>query len=459
MHKIIGESLHVQEKKEILGFTESTCHKGFKEYVYGNPKKVLVALSECLTVELQLLMLDKLQSVFSKEEISKSQILGRYTGDFLNIKKRNKDMQLKFLVDFSRNENINGCKVLGYEIDNLYSNELGFDRKNGYLFMNDKNFRICHRIDGKSEIVVIHFSSILQIKFSSKIELEIRSRDKKIIKIKFKYNQDLTKIKERIGCIFYQFVVEEAFDFTVENESKARNIEINDDHKELNNVNASKAEISEENLKSGKAISMKETCSKNYNKNISDLIRKEDAVDESNKLNCQTSDVVKTYGSLHTEQILKDDDSCSMSISSNSSKSVNSKRISKQLYSDFKEKRKGKRCNAKRNLLDLVDKISFATESPSPKKLSRSSTKSRKIKRLKSWNKREKVRTSSRACKKKITSLRFKKEALFGSVANQIKECYRTKLEWIDTVCRMLKRDAKASKEKMMSMHIYKLCN
>lgn len=245
MHKIMGESLHIQEKKEILGFTENTCHKGFKEYVYDNPKKVLTALSECLTVELQLLMLDKVQSVFSKEEISKNQILGRYTGDFLNIKKKNKDMQLKFLVDYFRNENINECKVLGYDIDNLYCNELGFNRKNGYLFMNDKNFRIYHRIDGKSEIVVIHFSSIVQIKFSSKIELEIGSRDKKTIKIKFKYNQDLTKIKERIGCIFYQFIVEEAFDFTIENESKTRSIEINDDHKELKNINDNNRDISE----------------------------------------------------------------------------------------------------------------------------------------------------------------------------------------------------------------------
>lgn len=139
------------------------------------------------------------------------------------------------------------------------------------------------------------------------------------------------------------------------------------------------------------------------NKAITNLIRKEDDVDESNKPNSEASDVVKTSGSLLAERIMKEDDCGSISISLNSSKSDNSKKISKQLYSDFKKSQKGKKRSDKCNLSDLVDKVSFAIAKPSPKKPSVSSTKSRKIKRLKSWNKREKIRTSSKNYKKKIT--------------------------------------------------------
>ncbi|KAM0680375.1 hypothetical protein GINT2_001433 [Glugoides intestinalis] len=191
------------ERMKALGVVgeKENPRQEIKRFMLGNSEKVHEQLLKSKNVELQITILGIVLKTLTKEEIAANGFLGVHSKSLQRIQKNRKDSVMQFLKEFSVIEK--SCIVSGAEVE-----EMQFSEKThigGYIFMGEENFRF----QKDKEVVIIQFKSIEGVVFEG-VELKIKATEGRSVKIKFKYLQDIGKLKEKVLDRFGQIESEES---------------------------------------------------------------------------------------------------------------------------------------------------------------------------------------------------------------------------------------------------------
>lgn len=172
-----------------------------KQFMLGNSAKIHEQLLKCKNVELQITILGLVLKTLTKEEIAGSSFLGVHCKSLQRIQKNKKNSVMHFLKEFSVIEK--NCIVSGAEVEQMqFSEKLHLG---GYIFMGEENFRF----QKDKEVVIIQFKSIEGVVFEG-AEMKIKATEGRTVNVKFKYMQDIGKLKEKVLDRFGQIESEES---------------------------------------------------------------------------------------------------------------------------------------------------------------------------------------------------------------------------------------------------------
>lgn len=189
-----------------------------KKFLTANAPSILQRLLNCRTVESQITIIGILMKALSKDEIISQNILGIHSRSLAKVQKNNKSSIMHFLKEFSIIEK--DCKILGAEIEDAIlmkddsaekegaectnpgaevaerTSNTGTKSKvlsGGYLFMGEETMRI----QKDKDVVIILFKSVQYVEFED-VELKIYATEGRRVFTRFKYKDDIVKLKQRI---------------------------------------------------------------------------------------------------------------------------------------------------------------------------------------------------------------------------------------------------------------------